>query len=88
MADQIGSGRGRRQDWPQGTEQIICGNAASVKSGERYEKDIHPDYHEITLVMTDGSERKTRSTWGKEGDVLKLDIDPKRTQRGPASTAS
>ena len=39
-------------------------------------KDIHPDYHEITLVMTDGSERKTRSTWGKEGDVLALDIDP------------
>ena len=39
-------------------------------------KDIHPDYHEITLVMTDGSERKTRSTWGKEGDQLSLDIDP------------
>ena len=34
-------------------------------------KDIHPDYHEITLVMTDGSERKTRSTWGKEGDVMR-----------------
>jgi len=28
-------------------------------------------------VMTDGSEFKTRSTWGKEGDVLKLDVDPK-----------
>ena len=40
-------------------------------------KDIHPDYHEITVVMTDGTEFKTRSTWGKEGDVLKLDIDPK-----------
>lgn len=38
--------------------------------------DIHPDYHEITVVMTDGSEYKTRSTWGKEGDVLKLDVDP------------
>jgi len=40
-------------------------------------KDTHPDYHEITVVMTDGSERKTRSTWGKPCDVLKLDIDPK-----------
>jgi large subunit ribosomal protein L31 len=40
-------------------------------------KDTHPEYHEITLVMTDGSERTTRSTWGKPGDVLKLDIDPK-----------
>lgn len=39
--------------------------------------DIHPDYHQITVVMTDGSEYKTRSTWGKEGDVLKLDVDPK-----------
>ena len=40
-------------------------------------KEIHPDYHEITVVMTDGTEFKTRSTWGKEGDVLKLDVDPK-----------
>ena len=40
-------------------------------------KDIHPDYHEITIVLNDGSEHKTRSTWGKPGDVLKLDIDPK-----------
>ena len=30
-------------------------------------KDIHPDYHEITVVMTDGSEHTTRSTWGKPG---------------------
>ena len=40
-------------------------------------KDIHPDYHEITVVMTDGSEFKTRSTYGKEGDTVRLDIDPK-----------
>ena len=40
-------------------------------------KEIHPDYHEITIVMTDGSEFKTRSTWGEEGDVMKLEIDPK-----------
>ena len=39
-------------------------------------KDIHPDYHDITLVLTDGSERKTRSTWGKSGDKMKLNIDP------------
>lgn len=38
--------------------------------------DIHPDYHEITVVMTDGTEYKTHSTWGKAGDVMKLDIDP------------
>lgn len=40
-------------------------------------KDIHPDYHEITVVMTDGTKFKTRSTWGKEGDSLQLDVDPK-----------
>ncbi len=39
--------------------------------------EIHPDYHPITVKMTDGSEFKTRSTYGKEGDVLQLDIDPK-----------
>lgn len=39
--------------------------------------DIHPDYHEINVIMTDGTSFKTRSTWGKEGDTLRLDIDPK-----------
>lgn len=38
--------------------------------------DIHPDYHTIKVVMTDGSEFMTRSTYGKEGDTLNLDIDP------------
>ena len=38
--------------------------------------DIHPDYHEITVIMTDGTEYKTRSTYGKPGDTLRLDIDP------------
>ena len=40
-------------------------------------KDIHPDYHEITVIMTDGTKYKTKSTMGKAGDTLKLDIDPK-----------
>jgi len=40
-------------------------------------KDIHPEYHEITVVMTDGTEFTTRSTWGKPGDTLRLEIDPK-----------
>ena len=53
------------------------GHLARRQQEQAMKKDIHPDYHEITLVMTDGSKRKTRSTWGKPGDVLKLDIDPK-----------
>lgn len=40
-------------------------------------KDIHPDYHEITVLMTDGSTYTTRSTYGKAGDQIRLDIDPK-----------
>jgi large subunit ribosomal protein L31 len=39
--------------------------------------DIHPKYHDITVVMTDGTKFQTRSTWGKPGDVMQLDIDPK-----------
>ncbi len=40
-------------------------------------KDIHPDYHDITVVMTDGTRYETRSTWGKAGDTMTLDVDPK-----------
>jgi len=39
-------------------------------------KGIHPDYHTITVQMTDGTTYQTRSTWGKEGDTLALEIDP------------
>ncbi|MGB6085967.1 50S ribosomal protein L31 [Parvibaculum sp.] len=39
-------------------------------------KDIHPDYHFITVQMNDGTTFKTRSTYGSEGDTLVLDIDP------------
>ena len=39
--------------------------------------DFHPDYHRIKVVMTDGTEFETYSTYGKEGDKLTLDIDPK-----------
>jgi len=37
---------------------------------------IHPDYHTINVQLTDGTTFQTRSTWGKEGDTLALDIDP------------
>ncbi len=39
-------------------------------------KDIHPDYHTITVALTDGTTFETRSTYGAEGDTLTLDIDP------------
>ena len=40
-------------------------------------EDFHPDYHMVKVVMTDGTEFQTYSTYGKEGDSIALDIDPK-----------
>lgn len=40
------------------------------------QEKIHPDYHMIKVVMTNGTEYFTKSTWGKEGDTMNLDIDP------------
>ena len=40
-------------------------------------KEGHPDYHTIKVVMTDGTQFETRSTWGEEGQTLTLDIDSK-----------
>lgn len=37
---------------------------------------IHPDYHLINVKLVDGTIVQTRSTYGKEGDTLALDIDP------------
>jgi len=30
----------------------------------------------ITIQMTDGTRYETRSTWGKEGDTMTLEVDP------------
>jgi len=39
-------------------------------------KEIHPEYHLVDVKMTDGTVVQMKSTWGKEGDQLVLDIDP------------
>lgn len=39
-------------------------------------KNLHPDYHDINVKMTDGTVIQMRSTYGKDGDNLSLDIDP------------
>ncbi len=39
-------------------------------------KDTHPDYHLIEVKMTNGDVVQMKSTWGKEGETLSLDIDP------------
>lgn len=40
-------------------------------------KDTHPNYHKIKVVMTDGTQFETYSTYGEDGATLTLDIDPK-----------
>ena len=37
---------------------------------------IHPDYHFIEVKMTDGTTFRSKTTWGKEGETMSLDIDP------------
>jgi large subunit ribosomal protein L31 len=50
---------------------------AALSRSTAMKDGIHPDYHEITVVMTDGTSYKTRSTYGKAGDTLRLEIDSK-----------
>lgn len=38
--------------------------------------DIHPEYHVVDVKLTDGSIVQMRTTWGKAGETLNLDIDP------------
>ena len=38
--------------------------------------DIHPAYHLIDVKMTDGTVVQMKTTWGKEGDTMNLEIDP------------
>jgi large subunit ribosomal protein L31 len=56
---------------------MACGDRPGQREVFAMKSDIHPEYHMIKVVMTDGTEFMTRSTWGKEGDTLNLDIDPK-----------
>ncbi|TNC46760.1 50S ribosomal protein L31 [Rubellimicrobium rubrum] len=37
---------------------------------------IHPEYHLIDVRMTDGTMIQMKTTWGKEGDTMNLEIDP------------
>jgi large subunit ribosomal protein L31 len=46
--------------------------------GEQIGEEGNPSrYHDITVVMTDGSTFTTRSTYGEPGATLTLEIDPK-----------
>lgn len=40
-------------------------------------KGIHPDYKELTIVLSDGTEIKTRSTLNTKDGVFRSEIDSK-----------
>ncbi len=49
-------------------------------SGKSSLEGVHPNQHKITVVMSDKSTFEILTTWGKEGDTLRLDADPKNHQ--------
>jgi large subunit ribosomal protein L31 len=58
------------------TNSWIGRNRSEATETYAMKADTHPDYHMITVKMTDGTEFQTRSTWGAEGDTMNLEIDP------------
>jgi large subunit ribosomal protein L31 len=38
--------------------------------------DKHPKQHKIKLALSNKTEIEIVTTWGKEGEVLKADVDP------------
>jgi large subunit ribosomal protein L31 len=56
---------------------IDAKSAAFAREPRAMKSETHPDYHAVKIIMTDGTEFTTRTTWGKEGDTMHLDIDPK-----------
>lgn len=57
--------------------EIYSPNGTQRTTATAMKPETHPDYHLVKVVMTDGTEFTTRSTWGKSGDTLHLDVDPK-----------
>jgi large subunit ribosomal protein L31 len=67
----------RRGIEPANPSNQASGRAARATTATIMKSDTHPDYHLVKVIMTDGTEFTTRTTWGKSGDTLHLDIDPK-----------
>lgn len=39
-------------------------------------KDIHPEGHDLTVILSSGEKINLKTTWGKANETIKLDIDP------------
>ena len=53
------------------------GIGGSTRKDPPMKPGIHPPYHDVTIVMTDGTTFKTKTCAGKPGETMRLDIDPK-----------
>ncbi len=52
-------------------------NTSQAKLPKTAAAGIDPKNHTVHVVMTDGTKFDITTTWGKEGDTLRLDVDPK-----------
>ncbi len=50
---------------------------ATTKTPKALAAGIHPTQHTVEVIMTDGSKFPIQTTWGKENESLRLDLDPK-----------
>ena len=39
-------------------------------------KELHPQYHPVSVKLVNGKKVTMMSTYGKEGDEISLDVDP------------
>lgn len=40
-------------------------------------KNTYPEeYHNVVVVLTNGEKFEVQSSWGKENEILTLDVDP------------
>jgi len=53
------------------------GIGGAIRSAAAMKDGIHPEYHMINVIMTDGTQFTTKSCMGAAGDTIRLDIDPK-----------
>jgi len=51
--------------------------SSAVKPAKTLATGIHPKQHLVEVVMTDGTKFPITTTWGKEGESLRLDLDPR-----------
>ena len=58
-------------------EKVPPGGHHGMDQTMKKDPDFHPHNHQVKVVMTEGTEFFTYSTYGQEGDTITHDIDPK-----------